>query len=83
MVMRHNIIRLTALLSLSLLFAIAPFAADAQVLNSPQSPLSDNYAWEKNVVGIDAVAASEPILASQPSGAAGSSQPPVEPGGGV
>jgi phosphate-selective porin OprO/OprP len=62
MVMRRNIFRLTALLSLGFHFALAPFAADAQVLNPPesgseampepaQSPLSDNYVWDKNVVG--------------------------------
>src|SRR5947207_11932908 len=61
MVMRHSIIRLTALFSLVFPFALATVAAEAQVLNPPQtggeampgsarSPLSDNYVWDMNVV---------------------------------
>ena len=70
MVMRHNIIRLTALFSLVAICVLAPVASEAQLLNPPQSsgesipdpaesPLADNYAWEKNVVG-----SGEPTLAA-------------------
>ena len=76
MVMRRNIIRLTALFSLGLLCALAPVASEAQVLNPPQSggesmpdptqsPLSDNYTWDKNVVANNDPA-SGPTLAGHP-----------------
>jgi phosphate-selective porin OprO/OprP len=76
--MRRNIIRLTALFSLVFLSALAPIPADAQAIDPSQfggepmperaqSPLADNYVWDKNVVG-----SGEPILAGPATVAPGS-----------
>jgi phosphate-selective porin OprO/OprP len=92
MVMRQNIIRLTTLFLLGWIFALPPVSADAQVLNPPQSsgepisdpaqsPITDNYAWEKNVVASGASAPGESAPAGQPSGAAASRQPAAGPQG--
>jgi phosphate-selective porin OprO/OprP len=88
MVMRRYIIRLTAILSLGALIAFLPVAATGQVLNAPQpsnntmtepadSPLSDNYIWDKQV----AVAEPTPVGQAAPvkgSGDIPPSKPPTE-----
>ncbi len=78
MVAHHHITRLTAFFLLAAIFALAPVAANAQELYPPksgggampepaQSPVADNYAWEKNVVG-----SGEPTLAGPATAAQGS-----------
>src|SRR4051812_48014930 len=90
MVMRQNIIRLTALVLLIATNALAPVAADAQALNPLQSvgepmtepapsPLADNYAWEKNVVGRDEPALVGPAVAAQSSGEVSSKKAAEDP----
>jgi phosphate-selective porin OprO/OprP len=89
MVMRRNIIRLTALLSLSCLFALAPAISEAQLLNPPQSngesmpdpaqsPLTDNYTWEKNVVGSNEPTLAPPASPTQGSNDVSPSKPSTE-----
>ena len=86
MVMRRNMIRLTALFSLGFLFALASASADAQALNQSQSsvgsapdpaqsPITDNYVWEKNVVGSDEPALTGPTIAPPGSGDSVSNKP--------
>src|SRR6188472_4406046 len=88
MITRHNTSRLTALVSMSALLALLPIVAAAQVLNGPQTateqmpepvetPLSDNYIWDKHV------AVAEPTPAGEAATLKGSgdippSKPPVE-----
>src|SRR4051794_4216288 len=90
--LRHNIIRLTARLWLVAVFTLAFVTAKAQTLNAPlsgsdpipdpaQSPLSDNYAWEKDVVENRAASPGGPTPAVQSGGAAASTQPASGPQG--
>jgi phosphate-selective porin OprO/OprP len=87
--MRRNTIRLFALFSLSLFFGLAPVTADAQALIPPQSggeaapepaqsPLADNYVWEKNVVGSGESALAKPATAAHGSGDDSSNKPAAD-----
>jgi phosphate-selective porin OprO and OprP len=89
MTTHHNIIRLTAFVSLAAIFSLAPVAANAQELYPPksdgeampepaQSPLADNYAWEKNVVGSGEPTLAGPATAAQGSGDTSSSKPAAD-----
>lgn len=87
MVMHRNIIRLTALFSFGALVSLIPYTAIGQVLNPPQtggeampepaqSPLSDNYVWDKSVVG-----SGEPASGGPASGGPTPSEPStIKPG---
>ncbi len=79
----HNIIRFAAVCSFCALVSWVPVAAVAQLFAPPltnaesprdafQSPLSENYAWDTNVVGNGVTRSNEPPLA-QP----GTNQPPA------
>lgn len=83
MAMQRNIIRFAALGSLCAVVGLMPSHSAAQQLNAAQtsqeaahaasSPLSDNYAWDTNVV-----ASNEPTPAARGSGDTPSNAPGVE-----